>query len=60
MIRHEAVSLKRHAVVREEFGEHCQVKLAVLVTMEDLFLVVSALGDVVGESGCDNAIDAWH
>ena len=44
----------------QELGEQLQVEEAVGDTKEDLLAVVTALGDVMGNTGQNEAIGPWH
>ena len=52
VIRHQAVGKDRDSVVDREFTQEVEVEQAVLVAVKDLLSIVSALRDMMRESGC--------
>jgi hypothetical protein len=60
MVRHEAVSEDSGAVVRGMPAQEFQIETAVIGGMENRLAVVSALGEVVGDAGNDDARTAGH
>ena len=56
----ETVALPGDAVVGKELGQQFEVEEAVGGAEEHLLTVVAALGDVMGNTGQNEAIGPWH
>jgi hypothetical protein len=60
VVVHQAIALQCDAIVGQEIGEQLQVEEAVGGTKEDFLAVITALGDVMGNTGQNEAIGPWH
>ena len=60
VVGHEAVGEDADAAGVEVFAEELEVEFAVAYGEEDVLAVGSALGDVIRQSGGDDAGVSWH
>ena len=60
MIRHQAIAEQSQSIVSRELGEELEVEPAILVTIKDLLSVVSALRDMMRDTGHNESWWSWH
>jgi hypothetical protein len=60
MIGHQAVRPDLDLVSAAPLSHQFQVALVIFVTKERLLSAVSALGDVMGQTSCDNTYQSSH
>jgi hypothetical protein len=60
MVIHQAVSPYLQGKLFGIFSEQLQISLIIFIVKKDRSMVVAALGDMMGITGCNYARDSWH